>query len=112
MFWRIILYIYIGVSVLNLIMFTCMVNDGIKILKAKYPDKKTAKSECGGLVSSIIRIIFISLVPLFNIVLLFSVMSEYDNILNRVIKNTEEKIKKWNNFYIAYMIITEELHRD
>lgn len=93
MFWRIILYIYIGVSVLNLIMFACMINDATKILKAKYPDRKTAKSECGGLVSSIIRIIFASFVPLFNIVLLFSVMSEYDNMLNGCIKKTEEKIK-------------------
>lgn len=94
MFWRIILYIYIGVSVLNLIMFICLLSDGIRIINSKYPDRKTIKSERGGFVSSIIRIVFISLIPLFNIVLLFSIMGDYDNMLDRVVKNTEEKIKK------------------
>lgn len=94
MFWRIILYIYICVSVLNLIMTICMISDGLKIINSKYPERKTIKSKRGGLISSIIRIIFIAFVPLFNVIVLFGIMTDYDSMLDEVIKNTEEKIEK------------------
>lgn len=89
-----LLKIYLGISVLTLVLYT-LVNFSLQNkMKRKYADKinekKNKKKDISGVVFSWLRLVIMSFIPIYNMLLLFVLIFKSDEIMFQ----GEEKVKE------------------
>ena len=84
--------IWLIVSILNLALFTILILVGAARYIKKYPGVHLKKAEPGELVLAIIRILFISLLPILNVIMIFTLIFGYEKILGIVMETLESNI--------------------
>ena len=89
-----LLKIYLGISVLTFVLYT-LINFSLQNkMKRKYADKmkenKNKKKDISGVVFSWLRLVIMSFIPIYNILLLFVLIFKSDEILLQ----GEEKVKE------------------
>ena len=89
-----LLKIYLGISVLTLVLYTLLNFSLQNKMKRKYADKinekKNKKKDISGVVFSWLRLVIMSFIPIYNILLLFVLIFKSDEIMLQ----GEEKIKE------------------
>ena len=94
MFWKIIFYIYIGISLLTLLLFGLMIAECTIKAKKKYPDAKYEKSPLISLFASYLRSLLIAILPLVHIIPLFGMIFKWEDISEDIMQGIEAKIVK------------------
>jgi len=92
---KIILYIYLGISILTFIMWT--LENISAIHRAKSILTKKGKSDIAGTIGSFIKLIIMSFIPVFNLILLIALMfagDKIDNEVNKMINETNINMRK------------------
>ena len=94
-----ILYIYLGISLVTLILLILTNLSGVHNIKRKYGDKlpKDQNQDIAGIILSWIKLIFISFIPLYNILMLLLLIFKpelFSDKAEEVIKNAIEKEMK------------------
>ena len=90
-----ILYIYLGISVLTLIIFiltNLSLIHGVKTKIKDIPDKQN--KDVAGLINAYLKLAIISFIPLVNIFMLIIVLFYGDEINKRTNKLVEDAIEK------------------
>lgn len=89
-----LLKIYLGISVLTLVLYTLLNFSLQNKMKRKYADKinekKNKKKDISGVVFSWLRLVIMSFIPIYNILLLFVLIFKSDEIMLQ----GEEKVKE------------------
>ena len=89
-----LLKIYLGISVLTLVLYTLLNFSLQNKMKRKYADKinekKNKKKDISGVVFSWLRLVIMSFIPIYNILLLFVSIFKSDEIMLQ----GEEKVKE------------------
>lgn len=81
----ILLYIYLGISVLCLIMYTLATIDMTHKFRTRYPDLKPKRTSLAGKLFVAIKMVVVSFIPLMNIGLLWVVLFNYDDLETRTL---------------------------
>lgn len=82
-----LLKIYLGISVLTFVLYT-LINFSLQNkVKRKYADKmkenKNKKKDVSGVIFSWLRLVIMSFIPIYNILLLIVIIFKSDEIMNK-----------------------------
>ena len=81
--------IWLIVSILNLALFTVLIFVGAARYTKKYPGAHLKKPELDELIFALIRILFISILPILNVIMIFTLIFGYEKILDKVMETLE-----------------------
>lgn len=90
----ILLYIYLGISVLCLVMYTLATFDFTYKFKKKYPGLKTPRQSLSGRILSVIKGIVASFIPILNLALVWVIVFEYGELETRTLNKIYQECLK------------------
>lgn len=82
--------IWLIVTIIVLGLFFILIFDGMRKYRMKHPNCKPKKATPGDLIVAFLRIIFISILPALNFIMMFILIFEYEKIMDMVMKRLEE----------------------
>lgn len=88
--------IWLIVSIIDLALFAVLIFVGAARCMKKYPGMHLKKPEPGELVLAIIRIFFIGLLPILNVIMIFTLIFGYEKILETIMETLESNIIEGN----------------
>jgi hypothetical protein len=91
---KILLYIYLGVSITSLILFKLTSLAMSRIFKARYPDLKPPKTSFIEKLGTIFKALLIHFMPILNVLLLFIYLFDEEKIVERSIEKMYSKLSK------------------
>ena len=78
-----IIYIYLGVVIANLILFTLNAIKGTHLFKTRYPNLKITKSHWSDRILTVIQILIYAAVPIMNLILAYTLLFKSDEVCER-----------------------------
>ena len=83
--------IWLIASILNLALFTVLIFAGAVRYTKKHPGVRLKKTEPDELIFALIRILFVSILPILNVIMIFTLVFGYEKILEVVMETLESK---------------------
>ena len=87
----VLLYIYLAISILTFVLFEVSAVDMAHKFKLKYPNLQVPRYSWANKVGIFLRTLIGSFIPLVNIVLLWVIIFNYDELERRSIEKIREK---------------------
>lgn len=91
-----LLYIYLGISILTLILYAFTTLDISFEFKRRYPNANIAKSHFIEKVSSCFKTVLVSFMPILNICMFFVLLFKGDELTEKSIQKVLSKSKEEN----------------
>lgn len=88
----IFLFINLGISLLTLVVFWMCCIEGAHEFRKRYPDIKIPKSHWSSKINTVVRVIIVSMIPIFNLFMLLYIVFKTEEII-------EEGVYKLHNKY-------------
>lgn len=88
---------YMAISILCLVLWILASIDITHEFKKKYPDLKIPKRSFAGRVLSYVRTIVSSITPLFNIIMIYTIVFKYSEVEKRAIQRIYLECMEGNN---------------
>lgn len=91
MFWTILLYVYLAISVLTIILFIIIVNE-VKTIYLSRHGRPSTVEKTGSLFGAIVRMVIGCCTPVFHLVLFITYTFMSERIVQDLVRDLE---KKW-----------------
>lgn len=88
---QIILFIYLGVSIVNFLLAYLIGYCAAKKYIQKYPDFKAPKKDFIEKIATHIRTFLLCFIPIVNIIMILVFIFKWDELTNNVMKNLEKE---------------------
>ena len=88
------LFIYLGISLLTLVLFWMCCIEGAHEFRKRYPHIKIPKSHWSSKINVVIRVIIPSMIPIFNLLMLLYIVFKNEEVI-------EGSIYKLHNKYAS-----------
>ena len=82
--------IWFIVTIIVLGLYFVLIFDGARKYKMKHPDCKLKKSTPGDIIIALLRVILVSIFPVFNFIMMLILIFEYEKIMDMVMKALED----------------------
>lgn len=80
-----------AISAITLLMTVLMCIDAIHIIRDRYPDLKVPKHSRAARYEAVLKLIIVSLIPIFNIIFLLVIVFKGDEIKESIVENIYKK---------------------
>lgn len=87
----ILLYIHLVISGLTFILFNFAVFDAVIQFKRRHPDYKSTNNSVVSFIGAVFRLILQCVIPIYNIFILFVILFNHEQIVEKTINNLELK---------------------
>jgi hypothetical protein len=87
----VLLFIYLGISLLTLVLFWMCCIEGAIEFRKRYPHIKIPKSHWSSKINVVIRVIIISMIPIFNLVFLLYITFKTEDVIEGSIYRLHNK---------------------
>ena len=88
-----LLYIYLAISIITLLQFLLAIMDASAKLKKRFPNISYEKSSFAEVISTGLRLILLSFMPIVNLMLSLTMLLNYDDFIESTILKVYEKYK-------------------
>ena len=89
----ILLYIYLAISIITLLQFLFMIIDASERLKKLHPNIHHEKTSLINAIGTWFRFILLSFAPIINVIMLFSLLCNYEDMVETSVLKVCEKYK-------------------